>query len=102
MLLWLAGINCGNPLQGLTFDGTTWCNKDLYTRSKTENACLPDCKKLKMLYPNLAMCQLATWAEHAVKFKLKLSKKWKRKPNKNRMEWSERQNENNHECGKCK
>ena len=33
--------------------------------------------------PNLAACQLATWAENAVKFKLKLSKIWKRKPNKN-------------------
>ena len=28
-----------------------------------------------MLDPNLAMCQLATWAENAIKFKLKLSKK---------------------------
>ena len=37
-----------------------------------------------MLGPNLATCQLATWAENAVKFKLKLSKKWKRKPDKKR------------------
>ena len=36
-----------------------------------------------MLSPNLAMCQLATWAENALTFKLKRSKKWKRKPNKN-------------------
>ena len=42
-----------------------------------------------MLGPNLATCQLATWAENAVKFKLKLSKKWKRKPDKSEeeMEW---------------
>ena len=33
-----------------------------------------------MFGPNLAACQLATWAENAIKFKLKLSKKWKRKP----------------------
>ena len=33
--------------------------------------------------PNLAACQLATWAENDVKFKLKLSKKWKRKLRKN-------------------
>ena len=31
---------------------------------------------------NLAACQLATWAENAVKFKLKLGTKWKRKPTK--------------------
>ena len=36
-----------------------------------------------MFGPNLAACQLAKWAENAVKFKLKLSKEWKRKPNKN-------------------
>ena len=37
----------------------------------------------------MAECQLATWAENAITFKLKLSKKWKRKPNKNEvgMEW---------------
>ena len=35
-----------------------------------------------MFRPNLAACQLATWAENAVKVKLKLSKKWKRRPNK--------------------
>ena len=48
-----------------------------------------------MFGPNLASCQLATWAENAVKFKLKLSKKWKRKPNKNEvsMEWETK-------CGK--
>ena len=42
-----------------------------------------------MLGPNLATCQLATWAENAVKFKLKLSKKWMRKPDKSEveMEW---------------
>ena len=28
-----------------------------------------------MFGPNLAMCQLAAWAENIVKFKLKLSKK---------------------------
>ena len=32
-----------------------------------------------MLGPNLAACQLATWAENAVKFKLNLSKKMKEK-----------------------
>ena len=48
-----------------------------------------------MFGPNLAACQLATWAENVVKFKLKLSKKWKRKPN-------GRQNKNNIECGKRK
>ena len=36
-----------------------------------------------MLGHNQAVCQLATWAENAAKFKLKRSKKWKRKPNKN-------------------
>ena len=36
-----------------------------------------------MFGPNLAACQLATWTENAVKFKFKLSKKWKRKRNKN-------------------
>ena len=36
-----------------------------------------------MFGPNLAVCQLTTWAKNAVKFKLKLSKKWKRKPTKN-------------------
>ena len=48
-----------------------------------------------MFGPNLAVCQLATWAENAIKFKLKLSKKWKRKPNKNEvgMEWETK-------CGK--
>ena len=50
-----------------------------------------------MLDPNLATCQLASWAENAVKFKLKLSENWKRKPNKNEvgMEWETK-------CGKCK
>ena len=42
-----------------------------------------------MLGPNLATFQLASWAETAVKFKLKLSENWERKPNKNEvgMEW---------------
>ena len=42
-----------------------------------------------MFGPNLVACHLATWAENAVKFKLKLSKKWKRKQNKNEVgtEW---------------
>ena len=42
-----------------------------------------------MFGPNLVVCHLATWAENAVKFKLKISKKWKRKQNKNElgMEW---------------
>ena len=35
-----------------------------------------------MLGPNLVTCQLATWAENAVKFELK----WKRKPNKSEVE----------------
>ena len=45
-----------------------------------------------MFAPNLAACQLAAWPENAVKFKLKLSKKWKRKANKNEvgMEWETR------------
>ena len=45
-----------------------------------------------MFGPNLAACQLATWAENAIKFKLKLSKKWKRNSNKNDvgMEWETR------------
>ena len=49
-----------------------------------------------MLGRNLGACQLATWAENEVKFKLKLSKKWKRKPNKNEvgMEWETK-------CWKC-
>ena len=38
---------------------------------------------------SLAACQPATWAENAVKFKLKFSKKLKRKLSKNEvgMEW---------------
>ena len=32
-----------------------------------------------MFGPNLASCQLATWADNAVKFKLKLSKKMEEK-----------------------
>ena len=32
-----------NPLQGLKFDGTAWSNKELCTRSRTENGCYPDC-----------------------------------------------------------
>ena len=48
---------------------------------ETENRCWSDCERMKMLCCNLAMCQLATWAENAVKFKLKLSKNLKRKPN---------------------
>ena len=39
-----------------------------------------------MLGPHLATCQLVSWAENAIKFKLKLSKNWKRKPNKNECE----------------
>ena len=48
-----------------------------------------------MFGPNLAECQLATWAENAIKFKHKLSKKWNRKPNKKEvgMEWERK-------CGK--
>ena len=48
-----------------------------------------------MFGPNLVARQLATWAENAVKLNLKLSKKWKRKPNKNQvdMEWETK-------CGK--
>ena len=42
-----------------------------------------------MLGPNLVTSQLASWAENAVKFKLKFSENWKRKPNKNEVgiEW---------------
>ena len=48
-----------------------------------------------MFVPNLAACQLATCAENAVEFKLKLSKKWKGKLNKSMvgMEWETK-------CGK--
>ena len=28
-----------NPLPGLVFDGATWWNEDLCTRSSTENGC---------------------------------------------------------------
>ena len=44
---------------------------------------------MKMLSPNLVMCQLATGAENATKFKLKLSKKMeeKTKQERNGMEW---------------
>ena len=55
-----------NPLQGLTFDGTTWGNEDLYTQSITENKRWPDCKKIRMLDPNLTTCQVAAWTENAV------------------------------------
>ena len=55
-----------NPLQGLTFNGPTWWNEDLYTQSITENECWSDCKKIRMLDPNLTTCQLAAWAENAV------------------------------------
>ena len=34
---------------------------------------------MKMLGPNLAMCQLTTWAENVVKFKLRFSKKLEEK-----------------------
>ena len=42
-----------------------------------------------MFGPNQAACQLATWAENVVKFKVKPSKRWKRKPSKNEVgvEW---------------
>ena len=90
---------CGNlnPLQSLTFDGTTWWNEDLSTRSRTENGCYPECKGIKMLGPDLATCQLASWAENVAKFKLKLSENWKRKPNKSEvgMDWETK-------CGECK
>ena len=61
----------------------------IYAQNRTENGCQPDCKTIKMLSLNLATCQLATWAENAVKFKLTHRKKWNRKPNKNEvvMEW---------------
>ena len=36
-----------------------------------------------MLGPYPATCKLVTWAENTVNFKLKLGKKWRRKPNKN-------------------
>ena len=61
----------------------------IYAQNRTENGCQPDCKRIKMLSLNLATCQLATWAENAVKFKLTHRKEWNRKPNKNEvvMEW---------------
>ena len=45
----------------------------------------------------MAAYQVTTWAKNAVKFKLKLSKKWKKKLNKNEvgMKWETK-------CGKCK
>ena len=53
------------------------------------------CKRIRMFGLKLVECQLAIWAENAVKFKLKLNKKWKRKQNKNEvgMEWETK-------CGK--
>ena len=50
-----------------------------------------------MLVPDLATCQLASWAENVAKFKLKLSENWKRKPNKSEvgMDWETK-------CGECK
>lgn len=60
-------------------------------------------KRMKILDPNLAMYQLATWAEIVVKFELKLSNKnGKENHTKPRQEWSRRQNKNDIECGKCK
>ena len=38
-----------------------------------------------MLGPNLATCELSAWPENTVKLKLKLGKKWRRKPNKNKV-----------------
>ena len=34
-----------------------------------------------MLNANLATSRLGTWTENSIKFKLKISKRWKRKPN---------------------
>ena len=49
-----------------------------------------------MFGPNLAVCQLATWAADAIKFKIKLIKEWKRKPKTNDVvvDWEIK-------CGKC-
>ena len=56
-----------------------------------------------MLGPNLATCQLATWAENAVKFELKISNKNGRgNQTKMRWEWIGIYNKNDMECGKCK
>ena len=49
--------------------------------------------------PNLTTCQLATWAENAVKFELKLSKKMEEKIKQKRIERGVRDNKN--KCGKC-
>ena len=68
ILLWL----CENtsPFQCLTFDGKIWWNEELCTSSKTENGCCSNCKRMKLSGPNEALCQLATWAENAVKLEL--------------------------------
>ena len=52
-------------------------------------------KRIRMFGPNLAVCQLGKRAENAVKFKLKLTKNWQRKPSKNEvgMDWETK-------CGK--
>ena len=47
------------PLLGLAFDGTTWWNKGLCTRSRTENGFWQDCERMRICGPNLATCYLA-------------------------------------------
>ena len=60
-----------NPLQGLTFDCTTWWNEDLYTRRGTKNGCKPDWNNENLgSSPGYVP---ATWTENGVKFELKLS-----------------------------
>ena len=50
--------------------------------------------------PNLATCQLAAWAENAVKFELSNEKENQNEnQTKTKMGWSGRHNKN--ECGKC-
>ena len=56
-----------------------------------------------MLGSNLAVYQVAAWAENAVKLELRLSNKNGRENQiKTRWEWSRRHNKNDMECGKCK
>ena len=87
-----------NPLQGLTFDDLPCSNDDLCTRGRTENGSRPDCKRIKVLGPNLATCQLARWAGNTIKFELTPSNEHGRgKQTKRRWEWSGRHNKSDME-----
>ena len=81
----VAGRNelCGNsnPLQGWTFDGTTWWNKDLYSQSMCQ------LHVMKMLWSLISSSVIKI--EHKTKQKKKVGMEWEK-------------NKNDIKCGKCK